>query len=238
MITLLIADENVLALNHLKSVIDDLELRRIYIGGIKCFDNPAALLEFVKKNPNRADIVFLDLGFHRNGEVQIARELHRLQDRLQLIFTSRKGFFQSEIYEVPHIYYLDKPIRPQQVSTVMEKAVGNLIADRSLTLPIVTRRRLEFVKMHEIVYLEKQLRMIHIQTMHKRYSLYGRFEDLIEYFTDEFLRCHQSYIVNLEWVERLENSMFFLRGQDPIPISQRRLSYARHRAEEYFRERK
>ena len=50
----------------------------------------------------------------------------------------------------------------------------------------------------------------------------------------QFLRCHQSYVVNLEQVERLEDSCFHMREGQLIPISrnfykQSKNAYYHHR---------
>ena len=35
----------------------------------------------------------------------------------------------------------------------------------------------------------------------------------------QFLRCHQSYLVNLDYVDKLEDSCFYMRDGQMIPIS-------------------
>ena len=35
----------------------------------------------------------------------------------------------------------------------------------------------------------------------------------------QFLRCHQSYLVNLDYVDKLEVSCFYMRDGQMIPIS-------------------
>ena len=42
-------------------------------------------------------------------------------------------------------------------------------------------------------------------------------EELGEY--PGFLRCHQSYLVNLDYVDKLEDSCFYMRDGQMIPIS-------------------
>ena len=234
MITMLISDENVIAMHYLKSIVENQCSQGADGFRIKCFEKPEKLLEHVKRYPDRADIVFLDLGYHKGKELEIAREVHRAQHRVQLVFTSRKGFFRPEIYEVPHVYYLDKPIRPHLTALALERARNNMEENKSGFLPVTVQKHRVLIRIKDILYLEKNLRKILIHTKRQQYEIYGRFSELESYLKEDFLQCHQSYMVNLNWIKRLEDHMIYLNDEQGIPVSQRKWAYVKQKTENFL----
>lgn len=64
----------------------------------------------------------------------------------------------------------------------------------------------------------------------KDYSFYGKFEDFMEDLDENFMRCHNSIIVNVSRVEKMEKGNLFLEygnGYIIIPISRTYLKVIR-----------
>ena len=71
-----------------------------------------------------------------------------------------------------------------------------------------------------IEYLEKDLRMIHFHMRHGIiYHAFGKFDDYAPEIADyHFVRCHRSYVVNLDYLKCIRGSDLPLLDGTAIPI--------------------
>ncbi|MBO2537095.1 MULTISPECIES: LytTR family DNA-binding domain-containing protein [Rummeliibacillus] len=89
------------------------------------------------------------------------------------------------------------------------------------------------VKHDEVIYLETQLRKTFVKTMQKEGYHRLNLSDLELFLSpDTFIRCHRSYIVNINFIEEIQpdsHSTFLLimKNGTRIPVSQRYASYFR-----------
>ena len=93
------------------------------------------------------------------------------------------------------------------------------------------------LKLERIAWFENRLHRVFVTlTDGEVISIHQKLTELQEELGEypRFLRCHQSYLVNLEQVERLEDSCFHMKDGQVIPISrnfykQSKNAYYHHR---------
>ncbi len=93
---------------------------------------------------------------------------------------------------------------------------------------IETRKGITKLKTDSINYFEKDLRLVHVHADGGIYSFYESFKNLEKIIDDRFCRCHNSYIVNLDKVVRVERYNTHLANGEMVPISQRFYSSTRY----------
>ena len=74
---------------------------------------------------------------------------------------------------------------------------------------------------HDIYYLEAREKKIFLRTLNEEYGFYSTMEQLEKELPDTFLRCHRSYIVNMDKVEKImlsHNQILLVHGFN-IPLS-------------------
>ena len=59
---------------------------------------------------------------------------------------------------------------------------------------------------------------------------------IMEKLPDYFIRCHQSYVVNIDKIVRLEKNQIMLENGNFITISRNRLQLAKNTIQKYFNE--
>ena len=101
---------------------------------------------------------------------------------------------------------------------------------------IITQRGTTKLIVEDILYLEKELRRIHVQTTNGRYSFYGSFKTLPKEMEQTFHQCHASFLVNLSKICRLERNRIHLDGGDSIAVSQRKYPGTKERYYRYIQE--
>ena len=85
-----------------------------------------------------------------------------------------------------------------------------------------------------IAYLEKDMRRIFIHLENGvKISFYGSMEEAINQLGRTFCHCHKSYVVNMDKVADIGETMFYMKDGSEIPIGQRRYAEVRRRYEVY-----
>lgn len=87
---------------------------------------------------------------------------------------------------------------------------------------VITKQGTTKLMIEDILFFEKELRRIHVHTVHGRYSYYGSFRGLQTIIDQGFCQCHAAYIVNLAKIIRLERYLIYLEGGEMILVSQRK----------------
>jgi len=72
---------------------------------------------------------------------------------------------------------------------------------------------------NEIIFLESERHRIRIHTAYHDDIIYSKLSEIHEYLGPQYLRCHQSYIVNIKSVVKLEEGYCVLENDEVIPIS-------------------
>ena len=81
--------------------------------------------------------------------------------------------------------------------------------------------RLYKIPFGEIEYLESQGRETVVSTINEQISVHMKFSDMEQLLPeDTFIRCHRSYIVNMNYVKHLARYRFLMKRGMEIPVSQ------------------
>ena len=145
---------------------------------------------------------------------------------------SRSDEYYREAFDLFAYNYLLKPVTEETLEYVMKplkKLLCNGNDDRVIHFQY--RARVYTVRYSQVSYITSSL---HIVNFHKTdgsiLQCRGKLKDFEKQLDDStFLRCHQSFIVNMERVTGAENDSFHI-GEHVIPISR---SYNRNAHEKY-----
>lgn len=170
-----------------------------------------------------ADVFFLDIQMERGGDdgIWLGRELRRRGEQGLIVYVTAYMDHVLTGYEVGAFRYLPKDRLDQMLPKVLED-IREELADSEY----VFHRGGETVCVdkHRILYLESRIRQLHLVTAEESYDYYGSLEQAGEALGRQFLRCHRSFLVNTERIEKYASGQIVLQGNIPIPISR---SYAR-----------
>lgn len=185
---------------------------------------------------SKPDLLFIDAGQAGTpfDGVSLARRLLPTNSRTRVIFTGSQPDARRRIYQANHLWHLSKPIDAQELQEALDKAVALIEGD--LSRPFVVRSGLNemLVKPREIRYVESRLRILYIHESSRILEIYGNLGDIAKLLPHSFVRCHKSYLVNLDYVSSLDSHDFVLTNGEKIPVSQRRHTFVRKAMLDYF----
>ncbi|MDL2293143.1 LytTR family DNA-binding domain-containing protein [Ruminococcaceae bacterium OttesenSCG-928-D13] len=195
------------------------------------FESGAALLE--RGVVNSYAIVLLDIFMGADNGVETARALRRRNFRGALIFVTSSPEFYPEGYEVGAIHYLVKPVVYGDFCEAIQRALRYCgMRPEPATLPLVVdRQRLE-IPLDTIRYIEVYNHTVYVYTQNQRLQTSTSLNSLKARLDDgRFMQCHRSYIVNMDYINYIDESgdaKIVMDSKEIIPVSRRERSNIKH----------
>lgn len=186
------------------------------------------------KKPN---LVFIDIEMPILSGFDVLSKLENIN--FQVIFVTAYNEYAVEAFKKQAIGYILKPIDNDDLKLAVNTAIKNIQLEQNLEnnerlvqflskqisqknkLVIPTAKGISFINQDSILFLEgdKGYTKIHTNTSEVVMSSYsiGKFENQLN---DNFFKCHKSYIVNLSYIEHLENEGYLVLSNGfRLPIS-------------------
>ena len=163
------------------------------------------------------DILLLDVEMKPMNGIDLAKRIRQENNRVEIIFITSHFEFAGEGYEVDALHYLMKPVSPEKLMRVLDKAAEKLAAEPP---SVVISCEGETVKLYEsdILYVEAFLHYIVIHTKEKAYRIKENISSFAGRVSDDFYRVHRSYLVSLKQITRISRTSVHLGGIE-IPLS-------------------
>lgn len=178
------------------------------------------------------DIVFLDIYMNDLLGIDVAHKLRSLGYRGHIIFLTATADFAVDSYEVEALGYLLKPLSFEKLSHVMDRAIRAMTTNTYL---VKNHSKIIRVPYHEILYAESMNSKCIMHCCNDQsYVIYKRLTTIEHELNDKrFLRCHQSYLVNMDHIHQVDSQFTLVTG-DTVAIRQRDLKSIRQAVLHYL----
>lgn len=134
-------------------------------------------------------------------------------------------------YSVNAAGFILKPVEKASFEATMERVAARRLNALGDCIAVIHNRVLLNLKLEQIAWFENRLHRVFVtltggEALSINQKLPRLSEELLTY--PQFLRCHQSYLVNLEQVAELEDSCFHMKDGHIIPISRNFYKQSKH----------
>ena len=165
------------------------------------------------------DIVFLDIFMNHLLGMEVARRLRNMKYAGGIVFLTATPDYAVESYDVDAAGYLLKPNSYEKLSRIMDRLT--LSYDAKL-YHIRRRSSVLSVPYAEILFAESNnAKCILHRTGQRSYTVYKRLDEIEQELNDRrFLRCHQSFLVNMDHIRRADKQFELFTG-DVVQVRQR-----------------
>ena len=231
----MLCDDSQDDLDALSRALQDYAARRGVELRLETVSSAAELLK--RWAPFRWDAVFLDMYMPGLSGAEAARRLRLMDDSLCLIFATvsrEHGLFS---YDVRATDYLLKPFLQQDIDSALDYFMEKY-ADSLRSLRVRTAWEEVDVRFRDIRYIEVRNHQAIIHTREQDLTVWRSLDEIEEEMRDKrFLRCHRSYLVNLEHVKALEKRDFLMDSGDLAPVSRQKMQAVQRKYQEWLAER-
>mgnify|MGYP000507717390 FL=1 len=218
--------------NYMKTIVvcDDVEIERLLLKEILCqyfeeineevsiveYDSGETLIADVEEGYVAMDLLFLDIYMKKLNGMETARKLRQIQCKVPIIFLTASPDYAIESYEVRASGYLLKPFSEEELMKLLNMV---LKTDMKRRVAIKNRRQYRYPCTDDIMYIDSDK---HNVTLHLSdgseiitVDKLGEIEKRIN--EKRFLRCHQSYLVNMDYIKDVEDD-FIMEDGTLVPI--------------------
>lgn len=167
------------------------------------------------------DIIFMDIQMPYLNGMDAAHRLRSLDSKVILIFTTSLMQYAIEGYEVDALAYLVKPINYYEFAMKLGKAVKRVPFISEADVVINTKSGDIRLAQEDIRYVEISGHWIVYHTLGGDYSRYSSLTKVASELSEsEFARINSCYLVNMQYVRRVNGMMCVLDNGEELKISQ------------------
>ncbi len=177
------------------------------------------------------DMIFLDIQMLPSDGMQIALKLRQLDYKGKIIFSTVDPGFAIASYDVEASGYLLKPYDYTKMSRLLDRTFERI---NTGMFRFTLRNTVYNIPYGEIVFVESSNNVCILHRSNgTSYTIYQKLCDIEKQLDDaRFLRCHQSYIVNMSYIAKADKQFEMTTG-DFVLIRQRNLKELRGTYREY-----
>ena len=155
------------------------------------------------------DLFFLDIMTEESASAgfELAEKIHLKNPAANIVFATNSSEYWSSAFEIFALHYLMKPLQQEKIFTLMDLIDASPSRKNTQSTILPGPGREEVIEMDKILYLEAQTSshrgVVFLTDGTKRELVLTKntFSDLLkENLSNDFVQCHRSIIVNLNYV--------------------------------------
>lgn len=197
MINFVICDDEINMLNKMCFLFEKSFIKNDYDAKIVLkTTNYNNLLSFIQNN--KVDVIVLDIEFKNspNNGLDIAKEIRKVNKNCYLIFATSHFEYILQAYQLKTFDYLIKnAVTLDSISNTLSRLFDDIENNNSLFFRIDNKG--SFIDLNDVQFIEKVGVKLIYHTSQNSYETYNSFTKIENKLPNNFVRCHKSYIANL-----------------------------------------
>lgn len=190
-----------------------------------------------------ADIYILDMIMSEKTGIDIGTLIRTSNKESIIVYITSSDDFAMEAYSVRAVRYLLKPVSEEQFFEALTYAMSLTKLEKEITYPVKTKNGLIAVPAAKIEYIENYSRQLNIYLTNgeniKSIFIRKSFDEEIRDIAQDrrFIQVHKSFLINMNYVNKLTQSSILMESGKIIPVSKKRSADVRKEYLLYVNER-
>ncbi len=211
-----ICDDEQNQIEYITSIVTSWSNHKGHSCEIRTFASAEAFL-FEYEEDKAYDILLLDVEMKSMNGIELAKRIRKDNNRAEIIFITSHFEFVGEGYEVDALHYLIKPISVEKLTQVLTKAAEKLSVEPPSVVISCEGETVKLYE-SDILYVESFLHYIVIHTKDNEYKIKENISVFENKVSDVFYRIHRSYLVSLKYITRISRTSVNI-GNTELPLS-------------------
>jgi len=226
-----ICDDENLFTEELKELISGYMMEKDLIFEIDTYNSGEALVE-LGVGVVRYTIVFLDINMERIDGIKTAEMIRKVSREVFIVFVTAYVDYSLEGYRLDVVRYLLKG--DANFRATVNECMDAIINKLNYSIRKKEFRFIEGIKeisLERLLYVESNLHKLAFYVMEddmKIYTMYGTLNTLeSELAENNFIRIHQSYLVNIKYIKNVVRYKAILVNGDELAIPKARYAHVK-----------
>lgn len=204
MLNFLLCDDNIPSLNRLSKMLESIFINNNIDAQIGLLaSTPSEALEYIKAN--KVDVLFLDI--HLNDTLNgcdVADLVRKTNKNIYIIFLTGHLEYALLAYKYKTFDYLPKPIVDERLQETVLRLVEDITLEPVDFIKLNNNRTI--INANEVNYIKKDGMKLVFCTNSESYETYSSFSKFKSCLPENFVRCHKSYMVNINNVTKFKTN--------------------------------
>ena len=204
MLNFVLCDDCKSAINKLSKMLEAIFIQNKLDGQIVySTQNPSDLLKYVKDNPTNVVILDIDLNNDISG-LDLAETIRKKDKNIYIIFITGHLEFGLVAYRYKTFDYIAKPLTFERFEETILRLYDDATCDNPKYIRLDNNKTI--IPENSVKYIQKEGMKLIFTTDTRDYEVYSSFNKLQPLLPKQFVRCHKSYIVNLDKINDIDFS--------------------------------
>lgn len=213
MLNFVLCDDNQVILDRLCKMLESIFIKHNFDAEIIFSSTvPENILDFIKEN-NNVHVLFLDIDLKsKMSGLDLASQIRKVNKQVYIIFTSAHLEYVLIAYQYKTFDFIPKPITIERLEETFLRIIDDIETDYSANNFIRIDNRNTIINEDSIYFIKKNGMKLVFYTDNRIYETYSSFSKIEEILPSNFVRCHKSYIVNINKIHDISlnnNSISF-----------------------------
>lgn len=213
-----ICDDEEVQQQLLKNYLEEWAALNEVVIEIKLFQSGENFL-FLWEDDRDYDLLIFDIEMGQLSGMELAMKIRAQDTTIPILFVTGYDNYMSQGYEVAALHYLMKPLHKEKFFQVLDKLKKE--GKQDIKLFFQAEKGLIALPLSKIWYIEARAHQCILYTEAEEYTLSTSIGEMAEYLGSQrdFVRCHRSYLVNLQHISVIVKSELTLDDGRKLPVS-------------------
>lgn len=165
------------------------------------------------------DLLILDIEMGKCSGMELAERIRRTDEELPILFITGYEQYMAQGYEVSALHYLMKPVQKEKLFAVLDRFQKRRKPEEKLFFQ--SEEGALSLALSQIWYVEAFGHRCVIHSDKQEWTLRQSISEVEGSLSSylQFVRCHRSYLVNLQKVSMILKSELVLDNGQQLPLS-------------------
>ena len=240
MLHIAVCDDDAAELGKARALLDEFIAERKLAAQVREFMAGRELLFDVDEG-NTYDLYLLDVVMPEMNGIELGVKLRETDETGAILYLTTSEDFAIDSYEVRAFWYLVKPVKPEKLFPILDKAIAAHQKRMTEGIHVKTRDGMARLRFDELVYAEPFNRVVRyickdgtVESVSDTTSFREKIATLLT--DDRFYLCGVSLVLNLQLVKTVDRAAVTFVTGDQLEIPRRAAAELRGAWQRYWLE--
>lgn len=204
---------------------------------ILSFSDISLMTEYLSVSPDVPDVLFLSFPIINMQILDLVQKFAEGMPNTHIVLIGESPADVERLFSMGIFYFFYPHITPEHFHFLEQRMARAWFSDTEKYFILESKKNTLRIAYSDILYVMSDKRKVIIcQPNGKTDSLYCKLNEMEQQLDDRFIRCHQSYLINVQYIRGIDVDGFLMVDDIFIPISQKKYWASKRRYIQYIKE--